>query len=136
MKTKIIIAFIALVTSTKAQDTTNYASGPHGGILRTVENYNIETINSYGCITAYLFDASLKVIPNKFLSGTIMFFYNNEVSLNKYLVPIGTDGLLADITGEGYNYYILNILVNGRFISSRYNNFFGIAEKENKKKAN
>ena len=68
MKTKIIIAFIVLITSAKAQDTIQYVSGPHGGLLKTVENYKIETINSYGCITAYLFESTLTVIPNKFIS--------------------------------------------------------------------
>ena len=45
MKTTLIIACIALATSTQAQDTTTAVSGPHGGVLKTVEHYKIETIN-------------------------------------------------------------------------------------------
>ena len=82
MKSLIFMAFIVLITSAKAQDTINNMSGPHGGLLKKVGNYKIETINSYGCITAYLFDGSLKLIPNKIISGTILFFYGNGASLN------------------------------------------------------
>lgn len=134
MKTKLIIAFILLVTSGKAQDTINYISGPHGGLLKTVENYKIETINSYGCITAYLFDVGLKAIPNKFISGTIMFFYSNGASLNNYLIPTGSDSFTADVSNTDYYYYIIHLKVDGKSISTRFNNLTGIAEMETKKK--
>ena len=130
MKTKIIIAFIVLVTSAKAQDTTSYVSGPHGGLLKSVENYKIEVINTYGCITAYLFDKTLKAIPNKFISGSIMFFFNNDVSLNKYLIPNGTDGFTADVSSADYYYYTIRFEVNKKIISTRFDNLSGIAEKE------
>ena len=132
MKTKLIIAFIVLVTSAKAQDTINYITGPHGGLLKTVENYKIETINSYGCITAYLFDVGLKAIPNKFISGTIMFFYSNGASLNNYLIPTGSDSFTADVSNTDYYYYIIHFKINEKIISARFNNLSGIAEKETK----
>lgn len=133
MKTKIIIALIVIITSAKAQDTINFASGPHGGLLKSVENYKIETINSYGCITAYLFDGSLKIIQNKFASGTIMFFYNNGASLNNYLIPSGTDSFTADVSNNDYYYYMIHFKVNGKMISTRFDNLYKIAEKEIKK---
>ena len=133
MKTKIIIAFIVFAVSGKAQDSTNGVSGPHGGLLKTVENYKIETINSYDCVTAYLFDKTLNVIPNKFISGTIMFFYNNEARLNNYLVPSGQDSFTADVPNIYYSYYIIRFNVNGKFISGRFNGSSGLVERDNKK---
>lgn len=133
MKTKIIIAFIVLVTGAKAQDTISYVSGPHGGLLKTVENYKIETISSYGCITTYLFDGNLKAIPNKFISGTIIFFYGNDASLNNYLIPSGMDAFTADVSNTDYYYYVIHLKVAGKLISTRFDNFSGIAEKETKK---
>ena len=133
MKTKFIIAFIVLLVSAKAQDMINFVSGPHGGLMKSVGNYKIETINTYGCITAYLFDGTLALIPNKFTSGTIMFFYNNGASLNNYLIPSGTDSFTADVSSIDYYYYIIHFKVNGKAISTRFDNFLGIAERENLK---
>lgn len=133
MKTKLIIALIVIVTSAKAQNTASFITGPHGGLLKSVENYKIETINSFGCITAYLFEGNLTVSPNKFVSGSIMFFYNNDASLNNYLIPIGTDGFTADVSNKDYYYYTIHFKVNGKLISTRFENLYGIAEKEFKK---
>lgn len=134
MKTTIIIACIAFATSAQAQDTTTAVSGPHGGLLKTVENYKIETLNSYGCITAYLFDRNLTSIPNKSVSGDAMFFYNNGVSLNKFLIPSGTDAFTTDVLNLDYYYYTVQFKVNEKMISAKFDNFLGIAIKENSKK--
>lgn len=136
MKTLIIMAFIVFTTSTKAQDTINNVSGPHGGLLKIVDNYKIEAINSYGCITAYVFDRNLKLISNKLISGTILFFYGDGASLNNYLVPSGIDGFTVDISNVNYHYYTIQFKVGGKLISARFNNFSGIAEKESKKNSN
>ncbi len=130
MKSYIILALIFLVTSIRAQDSLHYMSGPHGGLLKTVEEYNIETINTYGCITAYVFDKSFTIIPNKFISGSILFFYNNGATLNNYLIPSGTDGFTADVPSINYYYYTIHFKVNGKVISARVDNYLGIAEKE------
>ena len=132
MKTNIIIALIFLVAGVKAQDTLNYVTGPHGGLLKTVDEYKIETINTYGCITAYVFDGKLTFIPNKFMSGSILFFYSNGASLNNYLIPSGTDGFTADVANINYYYYTIHFKVNGKTISTRFDNYLGIADKEPK----
>lgn len=133
MKTKIIIALIMITTSVKAQDTNSFVNGPHGGELKTVENYKIETVNTYGCITAYVFDGGLTLLPNKFISGSIMFYYNNGGSLNNYLIPTGNDSFTADVSNIGYYYYIIQFKVNKKVISTRFDNLSGIVENENKK---
>ena len=125
-----MIAFIVLVTSAKAQDTTTYVSGPHGGLLKTIENYKIEFISTYDCITTYLFDVDFIAIPNKFIEGSIMFFYNNEVSLYKYLIPSGKYSLNADAPGASYNYCLMDFTINHKSIKIRFDNFSGIAQKE------
>lgn len=132
MKSQILIAFIILATNVKAQDTINYVTGPHGGLLKTVEEYKIETINTYGCITAYVLDSKLTVIPNKFISGSILFFYSNGASLNNYLVPIDTEGFTADVANINYYYYTIHFKVNGKTISTRFDNYLGIAEQDPK----
>lgn len=131
MKTKIIIAFIVITTSLKAQDPTLYISGPHGGLLKTVENYKIEFIPAFDCITTYLFDTDFKVIPNKFITGSIMFFYTNEGSLHKYLLPNGTDSFSADVPNANYNYCIMDFKINEKSIRVKFDGFLGIAKKEN-----
>lgn len=130
MKTKIIIAFIVLITSVKAQDTTSYVNGPHGGLLKTVENYKIEFIYTFDCITTYLFDVDFNVIPNKFIVGSITFFYNKEVSLHKYLIPSGTDSFRADVPSANYNYCIMDFKINQKSIRVKFDNFSGIVKKE------
>jgi hypothetical protein len=128
MKIKIIIAFIVLITSARAQDTINYVTGPHGGLLKSVENYRVEVINTYGCITAYLFNSSLTIIPNKYLSGTIMFYFDNNVTLNKYLIPEGTDGFSVDVSNANYYYYVIQFRQNEKTITTRFNNAWSLAD--------
>lgn len=127
---------MSLMISAKAQDTINYVTGPHGGLLKSVENYKIEVINMYGCISAYLFDGSLKIIPNKYLSGNILFFFDNNVSLNKYLIPEGTDGFSEDVSNANYYYYIIQFKLNEKRITARFNNSYSIAELEKNKNKN
>ena len=126
MKTKIMIAFIVLITSAKAQDSINYVTGPHGGLLKSVDNYKIEVINRYGCISAFLYDSGLKIIPNKYITGSILFFFENEVSLNKYLIPEGVDGFSVDISNANYYYYIIQFKLNEKRIATRFNNSYSI----------
>lgn len=120
------------ITSIKGQDTINYVTGPHGGLLKSVENYKVEVINTYGCISAYLFDSALKLIPNKYLSGSILFFFDNDVSLNKYLIPEGTDGFIVDVSNANYYYYVIHFKLNEKRIITRFNNSSSIAEIEQK----
>lgn len=131
MKTKLIIALFILTASIKAQDSALNVTGPHGGLVKTVENYNIEFTHTFDCITTYLFDTDFKVIPNTFISGSAMFFFNNSVSLHKYLIPSGTDSFSVDVPNASYNYCLLDFKINQKSIRVKFDNYLGIVKKEN-----
>jgi len=130
MKTKIMIAFCFFITGIKAQDSTMYVTGPHGGVLKTTENYKVEFISTFDCVTTYVYDEDCHLIPNKFISGSIMFFYDHEITLHKYLVPVGTDRFIADLPGATYIYCTMDFKINKKTIEVRFENFSGVANKE------
>ena len=91
-----------------------------------------EFIYNFNCITTYLYDVDFKVIPNKFLSGSIMFYFDNEVSLHKDLVSNGIDGFIVDVPNTHYNYCLIDLKINQKVIKAKFDNITDIATKEKK----
>lgn len=129
MKEKIIIALIVLVSTIKAQDTTN-SINPHGGILKTIQNYKIEVVESYGCVSVYVYDATLKSISNRGITGEILFVYDNDASLNAKLKPVGNDGFIAEVLNSNYYYYTVHLKIHGKIIKSKFDNISGLADTD------
>ncbi len=133
MKEKCIIAFMILVSSIKAQDTTHIINAPHGGILKNIQSYKIEAVESYGCVSIYVYDDALKPIPNKGISGEILFFYNNDAGINVALIPKLNNSFVAEVLNSDYYYYTVNLKVNNNTIKAKFNNLTGLADRKSEK---
>lgn len=121
-----------IMFNAQAQDTLNNMSGPHGGRLKTVQNYKIEMLGSYRRVITYLFDKDLKPISNKGISGNILFFYTGNASLNIKLKPYEHNGFFAEVSAIDYFYCIVNLNIYGNTISSTFDNLSELAKKEKK----
>lgn len=133
MKTIMTIVFAMTMNHAQAQDTLSNISGPHGGRLKSVQNYKIEMLGSYRRVITYLFDKDLKPISNKGINGNVLFFYADNASLNVKLKPYETNGFYAEISAIDYFYCIVNLNVYGNTISSKFDNLSQLAEKDKKK---
>jgi hypothetical protein len=132
MKTIITIIFAIVIYSAQGQDTLSNVSGPHGGRLKLVQNYNVEVLGSYRRVITYLFDKDLKPISNKGINGSILFFYADNASLNVKLKPYETNGFYAEVSAVDYFYCVVNLTIYGKTISSKFDNLSDLAKKEKK----
>jgi hypothetical protein len=133
MKTIITIVLALTMYNAQAQDTISNVSGPHGGKLKSVQNYKIEMLGSYRRVITYLYDNDLKPISNKGINGNILFFYNDNASLNMKLKSYETNGFYAEVSAIDYFYCIVNLTVYGKTISAKFDNLSQLAEKDKKK---
>jgi hypothetical protein len=133
MKTIMTIVLAMTMYNVHAQDTISNVSGPHGGKLKAVQNYKIEMLGSYRRVITYLYDKDLKPISNKGINGNILFFYNDNASLNIKLKSYEDNGFYAEVSAIDYFYCIVNLTVYGKTISSKFDNLSQLAEKDKKK---
>ena len=132
MKIFLTIILALSICNANAQDTISNISGPHGGRIKTIQNYNIEVLGTYHRVITYLFDKDLKPISNKGINGNILFFYADNASLNIKLKPYEINGFFAEISATDYYYCVVNLSIYGKTISSKFDNLSQLAEKENK----
>ncbi len=110
---------IALVSVNKEQ----IHSGIHGGKVKSVGEYYIETKVLPDCVYAYLLIEEDKPISNINSSCEITFYFNNKKSINLHLKPFRDDGFFAP--GEellGYTAFNIQFILNGKSISTTFEN--------------
>lgn len=133
MKIKAIITFVILTMNVMAQDVSENKVGPKGGVIKYVQGYNIEMINSIRYLSVYLYDKNLNSIPNDGILSEVIFCYAYDECLNKPLNPNGKYGFIVNIANPDYNYCDINLIINGKFISAKFDNVIGLTDKGNRK---
>ncbi len=129
MKTLLIIALSIITIHTKAQEKKIMQIGPKGGVVKTVQNYNIEMLNSVSIIYVYLYDKSLNAVSNDGVISEIMFCYPYDECLNKSLKILGKNGFSVNVANPQFDYCDITLIINGRPIKAKFNNSTTIAEK-------
>lgn len=104
--------------------------GPHDGIVKKAENYNIEMKSSYGNFYAYLLDEKCKPLSNKKIFCEVRFFYPDKTSADIQLKPFGSDGFtIASTVIEFYSCKItFNVL--GKSVVAKFENENQIVERK------
>ncbi|MEI8137726.1 MAG: hypothetical protein WCH21_10420 [Bacteroidota bacterium] len=133
MKTIVIIAFAIFASNIKAQEPIKNIGGPHGGTMKSEQNYKIEMLPSYKQILVYLYDKDVKPIANKGINGEVLFFYGEDVSLNMKLKACEDDGFIAEVAAPNYFYCVVKFNINGKTITTKFENQLELVEKEEKK---
>ena len=130
MKTLLIITCIVLNLNSNAQEGANTKPGPQGGGIKTVQNYNVELVNSISRVSVYLYDKSLNPVSNDGVLSEIVFCYAYDECLNKQLTPLGKNGYTVSLANSHFNYCEVNLIINGKPLSVKFNNTIGLAESK------
>jgi hypothetical protein len=133
MKTKIIVFAVVLSIITTAFISTNLfqtTSGPHGGRLQQVENFNIEIKTSSPEFYAYLLNKQFNPIGNKGVSCEIRFYFPDSTDLDVTLKPYQNDGFRMESSLSGYQSYRVLFNAFGKTISAKFENENAIVLKK------
>lgn len=125
-----LITCIIINLNIQAQDTSILKTGPQGGNMKTVQNYNIELVNSISRISVYLYDQSLNPVSNDGILGEIIFCYAYNECLNKYLTSSGKNGFTVSVVNPRFDYCDITLITNGSPVKAKFNNSNGIAENK------
>lgn len=124
MKTKrffIVIFFLSFIAILYSYSRIIYDDiGPHGGIVKSVGNYNIEMKVSKPDFQAYLLDSRLNPISNKGMSCEIRFYLYDSSTLDIDLKPFGEDGFVMESGINGYHYYNVIFSFFGKQIRAKF----------------
>lgn len=132
MRTRIIFYSIPLLALlgyciVSFQPTT----GPHGGVFKSAENYNIEVKKTYPSIYAYLLDNKNKPIKNKGITCGIRFLLEGDANIEVQLKPYKEDGFILESGSMGYNSFRITFNVYGKSVSAVFENESAIVQKNN-----
>lgn len=108
--------------------------GPHGGRVKSVDDYTIETKVTDEFIYAYLLDKKSKPMSNKGVKCKMRFLFSDKPYIDLVLSPFEKDGFKIRSNVAGYYSFHIHFQLFGKIISTTFEN-----EKENlivRKKAN
>lgn len=94
--------------------------GPHGGRLKSVDNFNIEVKVVSPGFHVYLLDKQLNSINNKGMSCEIRFFLYDNTILDVALKPFGNDGFMVESSLTGYHSYNVIFYAFGKQIKAKF----------------
>lgn len=129
MKALLMIALSMIIITTKAQEKNIIQIGPKGGIVKTVQNYNIEMLNTVSVIYVYLYDKSLNAVSNNGVLSEIIFCYPYDECLNKPLNILGKNGFSVNVANQRFDYCDITLIINGIPVKAKFMNSTNIAEK-------
>lgn len=128
MKTLLIITLSIITLCTKAQDKNIIQIGPKGGVVKTIQNYNIELLNSVSVIYVYIYDKSLNAVSNDGVLSEIVFCYPYDECLNKPLNTVGKNGFSVSVANPRFDYCDITLIINGIPVKAKFINSTNIAE--------
>ena len=128
MKSILVMALSFVLLQAKAQENNVVRTGPNGGLLKSVQNYNIEMLQSISSVNVYVYDKSLNPLSNNGILAEIIFCYAHDVCLNKSLIANNRNGFFVTITNSQFDYCDIHLFINGKDIQVKFNNSIGLAE--------
>jgi hypothetical protein len=129
MKSILVMALSFVLLQAKAQENNLVRTGPNGGLLKSVQNYNIEMLQSISSVNVYVYDKSLNPLSNNGILAEIIFCYAHDVCLNKSLIANNRNGFFVTITNSQFDYCDIHLFIDGKEIQVKFNNSTCIAEK-------
>lgn len=120
------VLFVGIAAIIVPLNTSQTRLGPHGGKVKSVGEYSIETKISSEYIYAYLLGKNDKSIRNKGVSCQMKFFFFEKENITLYLKPYHEDGFIVRSDVSGYHsyqvsFYLLNQLITTTFENENMN---------------
>ena len=103
MKSKLFLAvfFLAITSTAMSQELNKTTLGPHGGVVKQAEGFQIEMKNSLDGFQTFLLDASSKPISNKNVTCKVRIIFNDKSTVDYSLKPFGDDGFGCEANMRG-----------------------------------
>lgn len=122
MNTKLILfglllSGIAILYSVNSNQVT---SGPHGGELKSAENFHIELKEAFPNLHCYLLDQKLGPVSNVGVLCEIRFFMPDETSVDLNLKPFLDNGFILESNTIVYNSCRVTFNISGKSISAKF----------------
>lgn len=132
MKTKLLVSSSIIVIALLAWSfiTLQPTTGPHGGMLKQAENYNIEMKVVHPNLYTYLLDQKLKPISNKGVSCEVKLFFHDNTSIDATLKPFQEEGFIMESGITDYHSCRITFNLFGKKISTRFENENAIVQKK------
>lgn len=112
-------------------DPTILDTGPHGGIVKPAQQYNIEVKTAYPSIYAYLLDDKKNPISNKKIECTISFLMPDNTNFDVQPKPYLEDGFVVESGSTVYHSCRVTFNVQGKSVSALFENQNVIVQKNN-----
>ena len=113
-----------------ALPVASLSEGPHGGILKSADEYYIEMKNNPDTsFYVYLLDNKLRTISNKDISGEVKLFFSDNTSMDVRLTPSVENSFTAVITPGFYACKII-FHVSGKDVSAPFEKQSQIADQK------
>jgi hypothetical protein len=125
MKIKIILFTLLAITAIviiSMKTLSAKSDGPHGGKVKAVEKFNIETKIVFPRFYAYLLNDKLEPINNKGMTCEIQFSFPDSIQTSLPLKPEGTDGFSIETSVSDYSSYRVTFMAFGKPISAKFEN--------------
>ena|ERR1017187_10294991 len=131
MRPKILFLSLPLLAAFGYFINSSYQGtpGPHGGIVKSTENHNIEIKTMYPFIYSYLLDKKNKPIKNEGIACEIRFLLPDDTSIDVQLKPYREDGFIMESGSMVYNSMRVTFNVFGKSVSEVFENESAIVKK-------
>ena len=104
--------------------------GPHGGVVKSAENYNIESTAPYPKIYTFLLDKKFEPVSNKGLFCEVRLFPPDGIPIDLQLKPSGADGFEIESSAMAYFSYRVTFNVAGKSVSAMFYNENAIVKRK------
>lgn len=117
----ILMFFLSLFLILYAYNRNAYNDiGPHGGRVKSVDNYNVEMKVTNHNFQAFLLDHQLNPISNEGVTCEMRFFLSEGSTLDVDLKAFGDDGFVVESSLKGYHFYNVIFYAFGKQIKAKF----------------
>lgn len=112
----LLSGIVILFSVNRYQETT----GPHGGELKSAENFLIELKEAFPDLHCYLLDQKLLPVSNKGVLCEIRFFMPDETTVDINLKPFLNDGFILESNTIVYTSCRVTFNISGKSVSAKF----------------
>lgn len=122
MKKSIFLILTVFVLTAFLSAQTSIAA-PHGGSIKTADNYKVEMVDCYEYVEVYLYELDMCPVLNRGFSGQIDFYFPNNDCYSSKLYYYGVDAFTAEVTQHCYTGCSVNLHGVGVSIKAEFSGF-------------
>lgn len=118
------LTFLVAGSTISYSQTENHThKSVHGGVVQEAGNYHIEMVKGQDSISFYILDAQQKTLPDKTITGTVVFDFFNKTKATSTLARSKKNALWVNIPKANvFTYCTISLTVQGKTITAKFKN--------------